>query len=116
MMSFGRRRALLLIPLVVGLVFVFRNIYQIKNAISYATRPLWDSPDGPKELIKHYSSQKQLLTDDALCAMHGWTRRTEEVVVWDALLVSSELDLLEVRLNELDGLVDRTFILESNSE
>lgn len=33
----------------------------------------------------------------------------------DAVLMSSEVDLLEIRMNELDSVVDKFFIIESNA-
>ncbi|KAL0072685.1 hypothetical protein AAF712_000448 [Marasmius tenuissimus] len=54
-----------------------------------------------------------------MCSLHGWKERTAEgqrtVQVLDAVLMSSELDLLEIRLNELDSVVDWFFIVESNA-
>lgn len=51
------------------------------------------------------------------CRLHGWSARTapKNFKVLDAVLMSSELDLLEIRMNELDVVVDRFFILESNA-
>ncbi|KAK7054651.1 hypothetical protein VNI00_003114 [Paramarasmius palmivorus] len=40
---------------------------------------------------------------------------TQNVQVLDAVLMSSELDLLDIRLNELEGVVDQFFIIESNA-
>ena len=52
--------------------------------------------------------------------MHGWKLRSTEIgekkEMWDAVLFTSELDLLEVRFTELDPVVDKFFILESNRE
>ncbi|KAG7091041.1 hypothetical protein E1B28_010101 [Marasmius oreades] len=95
---------------------VLQNGYQIKNAISYSTRPLWDKPDGPKNVIPHYYAEG-LLMDDHTCSLHGWKERKSDklIKVLDAVLMSSELDLLEIRLNELDNVVDRFFIVESNT-
>ena len=54
--------------------------------------------------------------DQELCKMHGWEQRKSTPEVWDAVIFSTELDLLEIRLNELDSVVDRFFIVESDSE
>jgi beta-1,4-mannosyl-glycoprotein beta-1,4-N-acetylglucosaminyltransferase len=89
--------------------------YQITNAISYASRPLWDTPEGPRTLLAHYYSAG-LKVDQELCRMHGWVERPRKPPIWDATIFSTELDLLEIRLNELDAVVDRFFIVESNSE
>ena len=55
--------------------------------------------------------------DDHTCKVHGWTTRhgKEGIRVIDAVLMSNELDLLEIRLNELDSVVDYFFIVESNA-
>lgn len=96
-----------------GLLQVFVS-YQVQNAISYASRPLWDRPDGPTKFITHYYTEG-LEFSDATCELHGWTSRVQEPKLWDAVIVSSEMDLLEIRMNELDGVVDKFFIIESNS-
>ena len=88
--------------------------YQIQNVISYASRPLWDKPDGPTTFITHYYTEG-FEFNEAACRLHGWASRAQEPQLWDAVIVSSEMDLLEVRMNELDGVVDKFFIIESNS-
>lgn len=51
-----------------------------------------------------------------VCKLHGWKERPgSKVKVLDAILVSTELDLLEIRMNELDAVVDRFYIIESNA-
>ncbi|KAI5121181.1 hypothetical protein M0805_005982 [Coniferiporia weirii] len=90
--------------------------YRLRNALSYATRPLWDLADGPSDIVPHYYADGMHM-DLRTCRLHGWERRSEaiDVEVLDAVLMSSELDLLEIRLHELDGIVDRFFIVESNA-
>ncbi|KAG6900993.1 hypothetical protein C0995_002701, partial [Termitomyces sp. Mi166 len=92
------------------------NQYQIKNVLSYATRPLWDEADGPKNIIPHYYAEGMKM-DHHACQLHGWKEREarDNVKVMDAVLMSSELDLLEIRMNELDSVVDNFFIIESNA-
>lgn len=89
--------------------------YQIKNALSYATRPLWDTADGPKIIIPHYYAFGMKM-DSHACQLHGWTQRDGQktVKLLDAILMSTELDLLEIRMNELDTIVDNFLIIESN--
>ena len=55
--------------------------------------------------------------DDHTCKVHGWPARREKenIKVLDAVLMSNELDLLEIRLNELDSVVDYFLIVESNA-
>jgi beta-1,4-mannosyl-glycoprotein beta-1,4-N-acetylglucosaminyltransferase len=91
------------------------NRYQLQNALSYATRPLWDQTEAPKKIIPHYYSEGMDF-DSYTCQLHGWSARPSagKIRVLDAVLMSSELDLLEIRMEELDSVVDRFFILESN--
>lgn len=117
-----RRFQTLFIPaalILTGLLYLIgQNHYQIRNALSYATRPLWDTADGPKHIIPHYYADGLGYTENT-CRLHGWNQRADHerngMKVLDAVLMSSELDLLEIRLNELDSVVDRFFILESNA-
>jgi len=95
---------------------VVQNQYQLKNLLSYSTRPLWDNSAGPSDVIPHFYGEG-LKMDDHTCKLHGWTARhgKENIKVLDAVLMSNELDLLEVRLNELDSVVDYFLIVESNA-
>ncbi|KAL1660921.1 glycosyltransferase family 17 protein [Schizophyllum commune] len=119
---FRRRFQTVLLPaalLTLALIYLISaNQYQIRNTLSYATRPLWDTADGPKHIIPHYYAEG-LGFNEHTCSLHGWPEREQNernaLKVIDAVLMSSELDLLEVRLNELDSVVDRFFILESNA-
>jgi len=118
MVTLARRQKLVLLPAIViaftFLFFAWSNPYQLKNTLSYATRPLWDVADGPKNVIPHYYAEGMKM-DAHACSLHGWEERDKDVVVMDAVLMSSELDLLEIRMNELDSVVDRFFIIESNA-
>ena len=117
----ARRSKVLLISLLLSVLFLFsvgwQYEYQIRNTISYATRPLWDHADGPRTIVPHYYVEGTQFNDQT-CALHGWEQRKGspgDIRVLDAVLMSSELDLLEVRLHELSPVVDRFFILESNA-
>jgi beta-1,4-mannosyl-glycoprotein beta-1,4-N-acetylglucosaminyltransferase len=101
----------------IGLLhLIISNQYQLRNILSYATRPLWDAADGPKEIVPHYYAEGMLI-DSHACQLHGWKEREgkDKVMIMDAVLMSSELDLLEIRMNELDSVVDKFFIIESNA-
>ena len=95
---------------------IVQNQYQIKNIFSYTTRPLWDKNAGPNDVIPHYYVEG-LKMDANTCQLHGWKERRgkENLKVLDAVLMSSELDLLEIRMNELDSVVDYFLIVESNA-
>ncbi|KAF7428162.1 hypothetical protein PC9H_007383 [Pleurotus ostreatus] len=121
MIQVPKRYKLLLIPtLVITVTFILllsQYRYQIQNALSYATRPLWDKAEGPKAIIPHYYTEGMEM-DSYMCKMHGWgprTRAASDVKVLDAVLMSSELDLLEIRMHELDPVVDYFLIVESNA-
>ncbi|EIM84428.1 glycosyltransferase family 17 protein [Stereum hirsutum FP-91666 SS1] len=119
----SNRRKVILIPsfiLSCSLVYYISLYhYQLRNTLSYATRPLWDHADGPKEVIPHYYAEGMAM-DAHACALHSWTPRRQSLsgrqpVVLDAVLMSSELDLLEIRMSELDDVVDKFVIVESNA-
>lgn len=52
---------------------------------------------------------------DHLCHLHGWSLRSEPRRVFDAIIFSNELDMLEVRWRELHPYVSKFVILESNT-
>ncbi|TDL22556.1 glycosyltransferase family 17 protein [Rickenella mellea] len=112
----GRRRFFALCTvLTLFLVVIARYRYQLQNLLSYASRPLWDTSDGPRQILPHYHADG-IEIDEKLCQLHGWKRRAERDApqLWDAVLFSGELDLLEIRMHELRHVVDKFFILESN--
>ena len=88
---------------------------RIRNFLSYSTRPLWDKRLGPQKILPHYYAEG-VAFDSHLCALHGWTARDEHELpeVWDAVLFSSELDLLEIRMHELAPVVSKFFIVEAD--
>ncbi|KAL5533749.1 hypothetical protein ACEPAG_209 [Sanghuangporus baumii] len=120
----GRRRFFLLVLFL--LAFVYPTVlywYEIQSTITIAARPLLSSsPDGPRQILPHYYAENLPAFGDDICELHGWPPRTIsesiEQQLWDAIILEgpteAELDLLEIRLNELDNLVDKFFIVESN--
>ena len=66
-------------------------------------------------MLPHYYAEG-IPYDDHLCSLHGWDIRDENELpeVWDAVLFSSELDLLEIRMHELSSIVSKFFIVESD--
>ena len=102
-----------------------KNRYEIQSTITIAARPLLASPpDGPRRVLPHYYAENLPAFGGDICELHGWSARSilesVEQQVWDAIILDApteaEIDLLEIRLNELDQLVDRFFIVESNRE
>ncbi|CCO32139.1 beta-1,4-mannosyl-glycoprotein beta-1,4-N-acetylglucosaminyltransferase [Rhizoctonia solani AG-1 IB] len=113
MATIRRRIVAIAVSLIIFLSVTLYYRYQIQNAISYASRPLWDTPEGPTSIIPHFYALG-LEASPAVCKLHGVEPRNGDRQVWDAVLFSTEVDLLEVRLNELDTVVDRFFVVESN--
>ncbi|XP_010518547.1 PREDICTED: beta-1,4-mannosyl-glycoprotein 4-beta-N-acetylglucosaminyltransferase-like [Camelina sativa] len=83
------------------------------QTISYLFRPLWDKPPPPFKRIPHYYAEN--VSMGHLCELHGWTPRSEPRQVFDAIIFSNELDLLELRWRELEPYVSKFVILESNT-
>lgn len=83
----------------------------------YYTRPIWDKDPNSFIKIPHYYAEDVPMKD--LCKLHGWELKSEEEIkktkVYDAIIFSVELDLLEVRIRELWDVVDKFIILESNA-
>ncbi|KDN41301.1 hypothetical protein RSAG8_07570, partial [Rhizoctonia solani AG-8 WAC10335] len=113
MATLRRRMVAILVTLIILISVSLYYRYQIQNAISYASRPIWDTPEGPTTVIPHFYALG-LEPSPAVCKLHGVEPRDGNREVWDAVLFSTELDLLEVRLDELDAVVDRFFVVESN--
>ncbi|GAA5845697.1 hypothetical protein JCM9279_006075 [Rhodotorula babjevae] len=111
-----RVRPLHVVLALVALVLVYAALVHPKlprGYLAYATRPLWDHAEAPKDVIINYSSDHA--EPEALCHLHGWEARAKPLPpVWDATIFSTELDLLLVRLDELSPVVSRFFILESD--
>ncbi|KAJ0980452.1 hypothetical protein J5N97_008707 [Dioscorea zingiberensis] len=81
--------------------------------ISYFFRPVWDTPPRPFTRLPHYYAQN--VSMDHLCKLHGWTVRSSPRLVFDAVIFSNELDILEIRFHELFPYVHKFVILESNT-
>ncbi|CAL9122368.1 unnamed protein product [Musa textilis] len=108
--GFNLKALLLLFIGVPTLVFV---IYAHGQKITYFLRPLWESPPKPFRTIPHYYHEN--VSMENLCKLHGWGIREMPRRVFDAVLFSNELDILEVRWNELSPYVSEFILLESNS-
>ncbi|RYR30613.1 hypothetical protein Ahy_B01g055361 [Arachis hypogaea] len=75
--------------------------------------PLWDNPPKPFTRIPHYYAEN--VTMDLLCHLHGWSLRSHPRRVFDAIIFSNELDMLDIRWHELQPYVSKFIILESNT-
>lgn len=89
------------------------GIFTHGQKISYFFRPLWDNPPPPFIRVPHYYAEN--VSMDHLCHLHGWSLRSEPRRVFDAIIFSNELDMLEVRWRELHPYVSKFVILESNT-
>lgn len=82
-------------------LFLFSHFYLLPRAwYSYATRPLWDHSEAPKEHIQHYYAEG--VPPEKLCTAHGWTKRETKAEVWDAVRRPE----LEGGLQEAGGIAD----------
>ncbi|KAG0475487.1 hypothetical protein HPP92_015173 [Vanilla planifolia] len=76
-------------------------------------RPLWDAPPRPFTRLPHFYAEN--VSFPLLCRLHGWSPRPIPRRVFDAILFSNELDLLEIRYHSLLPFVDHFLLIESNS-
>ncbi|GJN35484.1 hypothetical protein PR202_gb24267 [Eleusine coracana subsp. coracana] len=102
-----------LIPFVLVLSVSVIAVTQYFQSISYLLRPLWDKPPTPFIRIPHYYAPN--ISMPQLCQLHGWGILPSPRRIFDAVLFSNELDILEIRYHELLPYVDRFVILESNA-
>lgn len=99
--------------LLVGIPIIIFTIYLHGQKMTYFLRPLWESPPKPFNEIPHYYHEN--VSMNHLCKLHGWKVRDTPRRVFDAVLFSNELDILEIRWKELYPYVSEFILLESNS-
>jgi beta-1,4-mannosyl-glycoprotein beta-1,4-N-acetylglucosaminyltransferase len=98
-------------------IFGIRNPYKLKTTFSYITRPVWDKMEYPNAPIINLASPELLQSHspEDICRLHNNSRpREQSPQLWDAMIFSHELDMLEVHMTELDSVVDRFVIMESD--
>ncbi|KAF9436423.1 hypothetical protein BGZ76_004021 [Entomortierella beljakovae] len=85
----------------------------------YLTRPIWDHGQVRFEnvIVNHYSDRMSI---KERCKAHGWTLRDDYSTpsapkIYDAVIFSVELDMMEIRIRELWDVVDKFVVLESNA-
>ncbi|KAI9125760.1 hypothetical protein K1719_003178 [Acacia pycnantha] len=98
--------------ILLAIVFVI-ELFIHSQKISYFFRPVWDKPPAPFTRIPHYYAEN--VSMDHLCRLHGWSLRSQPRHIFDAIIFSNELDILEIRLRELYPYVSKFVILESNT-
>lgn len=106
------RKFLFILLLILGPICVV-GIFTYSQKISYFFRPIWDSPPPPFEHLPHYYAENVSMGN--LCHLHGWSLRSEPRRVFDGIIFSNELDMLEIRWNELYPYVNKFVILEANT-
>ncbi|KAK1617903.1 hypothetical protein QYE76_023420 [Lolium multiflorum] len=104
-------RALLF--LLIGLPIIIFVIYVHGQKVTYFLRPIWEKPPEPFTVLPHYYSENVSMANQ--CKLHGWKVRETPRRVFDAVLFSNELDILDIRWHELGPYVTEFVLLESNS-
>ncbi|GAN05395.1 beta-1,4-N-acetylglucosaminyltransferase-like protein [Mucor ambiguus] len=99
------------------LIYLIHSHSTLVRDIGYYTRPLWDKNPNKFKTIPHYYAEDVPM--ETLCQLHGWKMKPKDELaknkVYDAIIFSVELDLLEIRIKELWKVVDTFVILESNA-
>lgn len=106
------RKFFLILPLILVPICVI-GIFNHGLKITYFFRPLWDKAPPPFRHLPHYYAEN--VSMDHLCRLHGWSLRSQPRRVFDAIIFSNELDLLEIRWRELNPYVTKFVILEANT-
>jgi len=122
------RRGSYLVPALFCAVVFFGGIFAlfpyIIIDIGYLARPIWDKEtiNFDTEIVHYYAEGMSM---GARCQAHGWkalnttlteagTPASRTPLVYDAVIFSQELDMLEIRMRETWDVVDKYLILESN--
>lgn len=114
--SVSRRRVppkFMFIILLILVPSVMVELFTHYQKITYFFRPLWDNPPPAFIHIPHYYAEN--VSMDHLCSLHGWQVLSRPRRVFDAIIFSNELELLDIRWHELHPLVTKFVILESNT-
>ncbi|PWN22613.1 glycosyl transferase [Microstroma glucosiphilum] len=115
----GRRKSLLLLVLLclflIGLE-ARHHWQEVKDTLSYSTRPLWDRADGPTDIIPRLHEESLAPDSAEACQRHGWTLRPTKPLLVDVVLFSTEVELFEIRLRELSDVVDIFVVVESTHD
>lgn len=113
----------------------------IRRDFGYLVRPIWDRPERAFQVVPHYAApvgdwhvSKGATFDGAeevrkaredYCGLFGWQARllatsgnggklNGKPIIVDAALVSTELDMLEIRWREYEPFVDLFIVVEAN--
>ncbi len=98
-------------------IFLLHRDHAFRNTLSYSTRPLWDKEDStfPQHEIPHFTAWSISANDTAACRRHGWIPYSQRPKVYDVIIFSVELEMLELRFQELYEAVDAFVIVESST-
>ncbi|KAI9279774.1 glycosyl transferase [Sporodiniella umbellata] len=113
-----KRRMTKLLWVVLFYALLMLSLFMLRPTLltdlGYFTRPLWDKNPQTFDIIPHYYAEN--VPEETLCKLHGWSLKKEnKVKIYDAIIFSVELDLLEIRIREMWEVVDKFVILESNA-
>ncbi|KAJ3188180.1 hypothetical protein HDU85_005330 [Gaertneriomyces sp. JEL0708] len=105
--------AIVLTVLVVWSLFYGQNVWE-----NFTNVPSpWGFAGEPANILTHYYAEG--LPVDQICALHGWSvaniTNATSPKLFDAIIFSFDLDMLEIRLRELYPVVDTFFILETDA-
>ncbi|KAF9308488.1 hypothetical protein BG003_011039 [Podila horticola] len=112
-----RNLVICMVALIMVLMVFQRRLHFAIIDIGYLIRPLWDKDIGDFDtIIPHYYAEGMHMKER--CEAHGWTFPTDPnrtmPKVYDALIFSVELDMLEIRMRELWDVVDHFIIMEAS--
>lgn len=107
------RKLVLFILIILVTIWVIGNLFTHVQKISYFFRPLWDKPPPPFVHLPHFYAEN--VSMEHICNVHGWSIRSEPRRVFDGIIFSNELDILEIRWRELQPYITKFVILESNT-
>ncbi|KAL9673566.1 hypothetical protein QQ045_029827 [Rhodiola kirilowii] len=108
-----RLRRILIISLLIFSLISFLVVTNFQT-FTYLLRPIWDTPPPPfRRVLPHFYAEN--VSTAQLCRLHGWTIRDAPRRIYDAIIFSNELDLLELRWREINNYVHNFIILESNT-
>ncbi|CAO3592121.1 unnamed protein product [Absidia cylindrospora] len=102
------------IILTLSTLLVFYHDPDIITNIGYYTRPIWDKDTLNFDYQRHYYADGVPMK--TLCELNGWTfdnntaEQQQRPKVYNSVIFSVELDMLEIRLAELWDVVDMFII------
>ncbi|PON69341.1 Glycosyl transferase [Trema orientale] len=89
------------------------SIWTYGQKVSYFFRPVWDNPPPPFIHMPHFYAENVSMAH--LCRLNGWSLRYQPRRIFDGIIFSNELDLLEIRWGELHPYITKFVILESKT-